>query len=691
MRTTTGVACRRSPYLLAVYVTLTGLARLAGGDDQSPSVPVRRVVLFTSGVGFFERMAEIEGNASVDLMFKADDVNDLLQSMVLQDFGGGTISPVTYTSKEPLTRTLETFRIDLASEPTLAELLAQIRGERVRVETPEPAEGVIVGVETNSERVDDRTIEVKSLNLLTADGLASIRLANVRRIKLLNEKLDDEFRRALSVLAAEHAMEKKQVTLHFNGDGKRAVRVGYVRESPVWKTSYRLVLRDGEMPFLQGWAIVDNTTEEDWNGVALTLVSGRPISFVMDLYQSLFVFRPKVQPELFGNLRSQVHDQDLAANDAEFRAKLNAAAAGGRGAGFGGMGGFGGGGAAGPFVTSVVPVPAKLDVSQGVPTAASGGGVGELFQYAIKVPVSLPRQKSAMLPIVNESVGADKLSLYSPQSHPRHPLNALEFTNSTDLHLMQGPITVFDDDVYAGNARILDLPPGSKRLVSYALDLETEINDESRQEPEDLVELRLAKGIALIDHEQRRVHKYIVKNSGGKAKRVLIEQPIDANWMLTAPEKPVEKTRRLYRFAVHAQPGEPVELKVEEKRVSRQEIAVGNLGERIEFYLRSKSVSDDVKKALAELLKRQQTVAEATRKREELQKQVREITAEQDRIRSNLERIDKASELYARYIRKLTSQEDELEKLREQVKQLERQEERLRSELGDFVLGLNVK
>lgn len=673
---------------------LLAVSTIVTAEDEPSAVPLKRVVLFNSGVGFFERLADVEGDVQVNLKFKTADVNDLLQSMVLQDFGGGTIAPVTYASKEPLTRTLETFRIDLTGEPTLADLLAQIRGERVRVELPEPAEGVIVGVERNVEQVDDRAVEIKTLNLLTDEGLASIRLAGVRRIKLLNEKLDEEFRRALAILAADQAVEKKQVTLNFHGDGKRTVRVGYIQESPIWKTSYRLVLRKDERPFLQGWAIVDNTTEEDWNDVSLTLVSGRPISFIMDLYQSLFVFRPTVQPELFGGLRPQTHDQDLAASDAEFRAKLGAARPGGeqgrsRAAGMGGMGGMGGGGLGGFGGANSGPAP--LDPSQGVATAASGGDVGELFQYSIKMPVTLGRQKSAMLPIVNETVGAEKLSLYSQQSDKRHPLNALEFTNSTDLHLMQGPITVFDDNVYAGNARILDLPPGSKRLVSYALDLETEISEESTQSPEQLVSVRLAKGVALVTHEQRRKHKYIVKNSGDAAKRVLIEQPFDTNWELSAPQKPAEKTRSLYRFAVEAKPGEPVELTVEEKRVTRQDVTVRDLGDRLDLFLRSKSVSDRVKQALSAVFERERALADIVQKREVVEKQSREITAEQGRIRANLGEIDKNSELYSRYIRKLTSQEDELESLSKQLKELEKDEAEKRSELGDFILGLDIE
>ena len=267
--------------------------------------------------------------------------------------------------------------------------------------------------------------------------------------------------------------------------------MGYIQEAPLWKTSYRLVLKPKGPPLLQGWAIVENTTEHDWQDVDLTLVNGRPISFIMDLYQPLYVARPVVAPETFASLRPQTHGQDLAAKEEEFaraaeRANRGegfgsrgagarggmAGMGGGMGMGMGGMGGgggyFGGGGAQKPATT-------PIDPGAGVQAAAHGDDVGELFRYQIREPVVLNRQQSAMLPIVNESVEGDKLSLYNPAVQAKHPLNAVQLVNSTELHLMQGPITIFDGGEYAGDARIEHLAPGSRRPITYALDLDTEI------------------------------------------------------------------------------------------------------------------------------------------------------------------------------------------------------------------------
>src|SRR5690606_34483108 len=140
------------------------------------------------------------------------------------------------------------------------------------IEAPDKIEGIIVGVERRPTEVGDETIQTEFLNLLTAEGLRSINLENVGSIQLVDEKLNKELQQALLVLATSHSRDKKSVTLNFLGDGPRDVRVGYIQESPVWKTSYRLVLDKEDKPLLQGWAIVENMTDADWEGVNLTLV-----------------------------------------------------------------------------------------------------------------------------------------------------------------------------------------------------------------------------------------------------------------------------------------------------------------------------------------------------------------------------------------------------------------------------------
>lgn len=671
-----------------------------GGDEAD--VPLRRVVLFSSGVGFFERNGQVEGDAELELQFNVDDINDLLKSMVVQDLDGGQISAVSYGSKDPITKTLKTFAVDLTENPTLADLLKQVRGERILLEAPDEITGVILGVETQTKRVDDdETVEVQILNLLTDAGLRAVPLDTVSRIQLLNDKIDSELRKALALLASSHATDKKAVSLSFRGEGQRQVRIGYIQETPIWKTTYRLVLSDEEQPMLQGWAIVENTTEEDWSGVDLALVSGRPISFVMDLYQPLYVPRPVVQPKRYASLAPQTYGQDLAQADEEFQAlakqapgappRMDKAEAEGvakadRRA----------------LARARMGLPAEAEEKakraeawnfrQGAVSVAEAAEVGEMFRYSIATPVSLSRQKSAMLPIVNAEVKGNKVSIYNANVHPKHPLAGLRLTNSTDLHLMQGPITVFDGGAYAGDAQIEDLPPGSERLISYAMDLDVEVAPQSKAQPEKLLSVRLVKGTMLVNQKYTRSHEYTVKNSGRKTKTVLIEYPLEPDWTLVQPEEPAEKTRDRYRFAVEAEPGQPTTLKVEEERTSMQHIALTNINDQtVRLYLSAPVVSDQVKQALEDLLKRKQQLAQVALERKQLEQQIETIGKEQARIRENMARLDRNSELYKRYVKKFSEQEDQIESLREQIQQLIEREKTFREALDEFLIGLDLE
>jgi hypothetical protein len=328
----------------------------------------------------------------------------------------------------------------------------------------------------------------------------------------------------------------------------------------------------------------------------------------------------------------------------------------------------------------------------GTPSVAQAGEVGELFQYAIDTPVTLERQRSAMLPIVNGPVEAKKVSIYNHAVQVKHPLSGFKLKNTTPLHLMQGPITVFDGGAYAGDAQIADLPPGSERLVSYALDLDTEVASESKSEPEQLTSLKITKGVVEMSRKHRRQVVYTVKNSGDDAKSVLVEYPHDANWNLLEPKEPAETTRDMYRFAVQAEPGKPAELAVREEMVVSQQVAVTNLDDNmIQFFVSNKSVSEAVKKALAEVVRRRQALSALQIEQQQVGQQIAAISQEQERIRQNMAQLEKNTELYARYVKKFGEQEDQIEKLRARTNELVQQSAAAQRALDEYIANLSVE
>ena len=376
-------------------------------------LPLSKVVLFTSGVGYFQREGTVSGDTDLDLYFNTKDINDLLKSLVAQDLDGGLITEVTYSSRDPLTRTLQSFAIDLTGHPGIAQILAQARGQGVEVVTGQRLRGTVVGVE--SKPSGEHTADT-FLNLLTDGGLRSVNLAEVRTLTFLDPQLQADLDQALDLLAESRSEEKKRVTIGFAGEGNRRVRVGYLLEAPLWKTSYRLVLGDKEEHFLQGWAIVENTTEGDWRDVSLSLVSGRPISFIMDLYRPLYVPRPTVGVETYSSIAPQRYEEDLGlaaappqAAMAKERAAESRAAAPEAGA-----------------MYDMESLRDEIDPSQGVTTAAQAGEAGNFFRYLIQHPVTIPRKESAMLPIVTRNVEGKRVSIYNQRVQAKHPLHGLK-------------------------------------------------------------------------------------------------------------------------------------------------------------------------------------------------------------------------------------------------------------------------
>ena len=663
--------------------------------EEPASLPLSKIVLYSSGVGYMQHDGTIQNRTQLDLRFNVTQINDILKSLVVQDFGGGTISTVTYGSRDPVTKVLGNFGINLNGNPTLGQILTQVRGERVEVAAPNPLLGTILGVEKKTESMSDgqarRVIEQEYLNLLTDEGFRSLPFTQIQRVKLLDQALNAELHQALAALATNHDAQKKTVSILFDGTGSRQARVAYLTETPVWKTTYRLVLDDEKAPYLQGWAIVENTTEQDWKHVTLSLVSGRPISFTMDLYQPLYNPRPVVQPELYANLLPQTYGDTMdepksmapaspARNEMKKERLLGKMAQG-----------LASARANAPEQSLMESEMDRGRLDQGVAAMAMGEDKGELFEYRIDQPVTLAKHTSAMLPILGQKMKGQKVSVYNQTVNAKHPLNGYRLTNTSSLHLMQGPITLFDSGSYAGDARIEDLPPGQDRLISYALDLKTDVEATFVGGTQELATVSLKKGTMLVSRRLVEDRTYLIKNRDQKAKTVLIEQAYRADWKLVEPKEPTERTRDMYRFNVTVDSGKNATLRVKETLPIQESILLMESGiDQIAYYQQAKEISPKVKEALQRVVQLRSKLDETHAQRTRLEQRIGEITTEHSRIRENMQRLQQNSDLYNRYVKKLDLQETELEKLRKDIEALKVTEEDQRRELQHYVMNLDV-
>lgn len=683
--------------LLGLVSSRFAAAQTSVAAPATAQVPVTKVVLFSSGVGYFEHSGSVSGNSSTQLRFKTSQINDILKSLVLQDQDGGRVGAITYPSQDPLAKTLKSFQVDITQNPSLAQLLNQLRGAHVTVQRQtEKLSGIILGVETRDkggEKSDSFAVPV--LNLLTGATIRAVELPSITNLTLDDPQLEEELTRALGALVQARDQDQKPVTINFTGTGERRVRIGYVVETPVWKTSYRLLLGDKEkFGKLQGWAIIENQTESDWNHVSLSLVSGRPISFVMDLYQPLYATRPTVVPEMYTGLRPQLYEGATAADSARVQMK-----AGPGGVGLRGRIGYDQNGRPMPLALDEVVVTGQstaspLDAAASVQAVASAARLGALFQYTVP-DVTLARQKSAMLPIITDSVGVERVSIYNASVLRPYPLNGVLLENTTGKHLLQGPVTVLDKGVYAGDARIDDVPPGQQRLLSYGIDLDMLVDDTKSTQNTTVLTAKIDKGVLTVSRKLVSSQEYAADNKTNNDKILVIERPRRSGWNLVDTQKPFETTPDVYRFKGTAVAHKVTVLTVNEEFVTNETIMLASAAlDQLVFYSRTGSGAGDipqrVRDALGKAIQLKQSIADVEADINAHTQRVGEITAEQGRMRENMKAVAQSTEYYNRLLAKLNEQESSIESLQKERDALTAKRDALSHELDEYLNGLTV-
>ena len=718
---------RRAQFALAVtaataLITLalpkTSLAQAVAAGSHRASLPVTSITLYRSGVGYFERDGSVKSGDSVQLRFANDEINDMLKSMVILD-PEQALESVSYESKEPLSRQLASFGIDLADNPTLSGLLGRLRGTRVTIVTPDgKVDGAILGAETRQKAQGNaqQPLSVPFLNVVSDKGIMSVDLTTAVSVSLDDQSLNAELMKALAALASHTTDRFKTVEITFGGKSARQVIVAYVNEMPIWKTSYRIVLRDdksaSEKPLIQGWAIVENTTDDDWTDVDLALVASQPVSFEMDLAQSLHITRPELPVPMVAGAAPRIYqDGDAFAARGELQADARTARSPAPGsppppaakmmadaAGDPRGGGFGGGSVGAPMRGRNSPAAAEeLGIDRGslfgsgTAGQAEGQSVGEAFQYSLKNPISIARQKSAMLPILTSPIEARRVSIYNANDGIEHPMRGLEVKNTTGLQLIPGPIAVYDGEAYAGDAEVGYMTLNDTRLLAYAVDLavSSAVQDEDTST---VSRLRIVDGT--IEQTSQQIHKisYAFNNKDAtKARTILVEVDKLEDWTLAEPKTPAAETANLYRFEVELKAGAKGTLTVSQEHTDRQHLGVvGYDMPTLLAYAKDGKASPAVVEAVKKAASLQAEINATNHRLAMLEQERQGIDADQTRIRENMRSIEHASEVYRRYLAKFGEQETRLEAIRAESDKARGTLNSQEQALNDYVRSLDI-
>jgi hypothetical protein len=644
-------------------------------------LPVREVVLYKHGVGFFERAGRLAAGESARLDFTASEMNDVLKSLTVEEKGGGKISGLRYDSMDPLSHKLGEFPFQIGDAQPLSAILGQLKGARIELRLGnETVTGVIVGgrVVAGSERQPER----EQLTLMLDSGeLRTIDLGAATGIRFSDPQLQAQFKDYLAALVASRSKEKRSVYIDSTDTQARDVAASYMIPSAVWKSSYRLIFGASGQPVMEGWAIVDNTTGEDWTKVQLSLVSGRPISFVSQLYAPKYLARPEAELPDDRAARPVVHQEAFE----------NAAVAGG----------VGGGAfqrrqaladAAAPAAPAPRPqVAAEKAALSTVSVDTAARELGDLFEYRISQPVTIRKNQSAMLPFLQQPISARKLLIYSDRSS-QHPTNAAELTNSTGKTLDGGPVTVYDGGAYGGDALMETLKGGDKRLISYAVDLGTRITEAFNSKQAVVREIHAGRGMLTLRSAIEEIRTYTIRNVDQKAKALILEHPLRQGYTLLN-QKPSEKTAANYRFEISLAAGASQEFAINEERVIDQSQAVSNLTPDILLtYVQNRNLTNTARQQLQRIADQKSKIVAVDRETQQVEAQTRELNADEERIRRNIQSLNAVSgqqQQVQNYARQIDQHEQQLATLRDRQSELVKQKTALQSELDRLVESLN--
>ena len=637
-------------------------------------LPLRRVVLYSNGVAFFERRGTVSGNAEISLQFKQSQVDDVLKSMVVIDLGRGQIGTVSYNSSAPPSARLVDipFAIEAGTEDNmqggLAGVLRQLQGAQVVVTTNSRSlTGSILTVEERKAQLEANKPAVTShaLVVTTKNGeIASFDLSEVRSVRLVDKDARSDLNEFANASASARRRDAKTIVITSNGQGQREVVVSYTIAAPIWKTTYRVVLDSTGKPFFQGWAIVDNVGDEDWQDVSLSLFSGTPISFIHQLQQPLYRYRPVIPIPDDLNLDPQVYGPGMVGHGGNM-------GGGDAREGGGGPGGGGGGSSemvrvtSGPETTLSDAITAE---DSSIKTAATGNEVGDLFEYHVDHPVTVRRDRSALIPILQTRMEGERVSIYRESEHKDRPMSGLLLKNTSSLTLEGGSLTVIDGDSYAGEALIERLKPGEERFISFAVDLATLISVRDKEAREPVFLVRVVNGVFQAHYYNSEKKSYLIVNQSDKPRTVFVEHPLRQDWRLTDDTpRPLEKTQTAYRFRVELGPHETKELVVAERQALMDKYEVSNITPRdLELFLSRRYLDEISRAALEKIVDIKKQIAEVGAAVAAIDGEVAEIGADQVRLRENITALRQnaeAKQLIARYVAKADQQETRIEQL----------------------------
>ena len=687
-------------------------------------LPVQQVILYKNGIGYFEHAGAVSGNQHVAIDFTSAQLNDVLQSLTVLDENGGRIGGVNYNSTTPLAEQLKSLSLAMSDDPTSTELFQALRGQRVEVTGA--AGGALTGrlmsIETRAEKSPgdantQMTIDRYYLCIVTSSGAVRvIELTPALSVRPLDASLQSQLDRYLELLSSTRSTGLRHLTLNALGQGQRQLRVSYISEVPVWKSTYRIVFpRDAtDHAILQGWAVVDNTIGSDWDNVQLSLVAGAPQSFIQPLSEPLYLRRPEIPIATEAQSTPQTHEaaemdkmvsappppypaavasaQNLALKSQALKGKLPATSFGvagmegmgsGSGNGYGpGMGGNAGGGVIGSVFGAT-----ETDVKENISTNA----FDDFFQYSLAQPVTVHKNESAMVPILQQTLPVERVTLWS-ESEPK-PLRALWLENNSTLTFDNGNFSVFESGAFAGEGLVDTIHPSEKRLLSYAIDQAIHVRVHPEENPAER-QLRSVKikpfGRLQKQYGVQSKISYIASNSAAEDRTVVLEVPRRAHRTLSPESKAAETTATLYRFRLPVPAHRSATVLVADEGPDFERWNIDPNSDQTQALEALSKEAPAIAGQFKPILDAQRSIAAMKDDLAKLDEKTKALTGDESRARENLTAL-KGNDAGKRFVDELNQAEDGLQATRKEAAALTEKEKAAVESLRQLLETTNIE
>ena len=709
--------------VLALAFALPLLGSVPGAAIGAEALALKRVMLSSGGVGYFEYEAVITGNAELSLTVRLDQVDDVLKSIVVFDERGAAAS-IGLAGREPLDQIFRGLPIKARDFASPAALLNALQGAKVRTSGPRQIEGRLVRVVAETAKLGQGggTITRHRVSVMTARGLEQFILEEAGALQFVDPGLQAKINAGLDAIAGHRARDRRTLRIAATGQGQRTLRVGYVVGVPLWKASYRLTLpAEGAEGLLQGWAVVENMTGADWNGVELTLVSGNPVTFRQALYTAYYVDRPDVPVEVMGRILPRPDTGAVGAVPGQASIEGDFRRQGGPGGAIRGGRADAAGRSARKSKSSaelrkrprsfaaanerleagmmrdVASEPVSKSIANMLPAQAEATEALSQVVFRLPLPVTIKAGHSLMAPIIDRELPAERLAYYQPGTHPRHPLAAVTLVNDTKTGLPPGALTLYEragakgPTRYLGDAQMNGLPAGEVRIVSYALDGKTRIDREVKRS-QTIAKGKILHGVFELTYLEQQSTTYRVKAPAREDRRLLFEHPRRTGWTLAEPpEKETKLTAKHYRIRHAIKKGEEARFEVVLERPRLSKIVLNGLSTaQLVGYAKTGKLDEGLRQAFARMAELKREVESQEHRLKRATEDQQEVFKDQKRIRDNLYRVPRNTDLHRRYLTKLDAQENKLERTLKEIGAAKKDVDRTKKALADYIGKLKL-